>query len=122
WTPARYEQSLDWGAKRLLESLHDTGYTVPPDKRAAVRKAVGESLSYGEAVKQTANTFAARFSSSELKELTAFYASPIGQRALLFPALLNTSGSQIGQLIAQRIPPKLRELGLALPDQEKTGR
>lgn len=119
YTPARFEQSLDWGAELLIENLRKADHPVPWERHPGVRKAVGESVSYDEALGETARNFAARFSPAELRDLTQFYKSALGQKSLTLPGTLSRSGAQIGQLIAQRISPKLRELGLGLPGEEK---
>jgi hypothetical protein len=117
-TPACYEKSLDRGSDLLIENLARSGHPVPSDKRSAVRNAVGETTSYQEMVNQTATVLAARFSLAELKELVGFYGSLAGQRAMQLPELLNSSGLELGQLIARRIAPKLRQIGLTLPDDD----
>jgi hypothetical protein len=113
--PTGYERSLDAGAAQLMANLALTGHPVPADKRVEVRRAVGETTSYEEMADLVAAALAERFSVAELEELTRFYQSSIGRRALQIPEMLQASGVTLGQVIAKRVAPKLRQLGLSSP-------
>jgi hypothetical protein len=61
-----------------------------------------------EAMDRLAELYAERFSEAELRELTAFYATPIGKRAVReLPALME-QGMLIGQQLAQQHSGELR--------------
>ena len=103
-------------ARELLEVLHlqdvaAVGVKVALDQqiraapqlepfRAAMKEWASEIFSSEEAKTAFATLYASTFSESDLRQLIAFYRTPLGQRFANSQAALTEKGSEIGRTLA----------------------
>ena len=112
-TAMHTEQALDGNLTRMLtlvdrfgQSVARRGATLTPDQTAAIEKAesdardtIRQELGYATLKGNFIQAYADAFSEGELKDLIAFYQSPIGQRLVEKQPALN---EKVGQAINQK--------------------
>ena len=109
-----YAAMLDQITKQMLASMRQSGATLPPDVETKMKKVVGEVLPYDELAGWSADVYSARFSNEELRQLMAFYKTPVGAKvAKLQPEISGEVGKKMGPLMMQRMPAALKRAGLA---------
>jgi hypothetical protein len=96
-----------------IESVLDMQIRAQPSN-APYRKVMLEFLNKymgWESIKDSlATAYAEEFTVAELKELTAFYKTPIGQKAALRLPKLAAKGGEIGMKMVQAHLPELQEM------------
>ena len=72
-----------------------------------------EVVPYAEMKQWTAELYAQRFTTAELKELVAFYRTPLGRKlASKLPELMGEAGKKVSSVLPERLPAALRRHGL----------
>ena len=122
------EQNVDGTMTRMLglvdrfgQSVTQQAGTLKPEQNEALAKAEDEArdsirkeLGYASLKEGFVQAYADAFSEGELKELTAFYSSPIGQKLTEKQPVLNEKLGQIAQTKMRTVMPgvvqKLREV------------
>jgi hypothetical protein len=91
---------------------------MPPDGATKMKQVMMEAMPYDEMSGWSAEIYAARFSLAELRELTAFYQTPVGKKAArLLPEISGESMKKAGTVIMQRLPGLMQKHGL-VPDSK----
>lgn len=113
-TPAEtYAAMTDQISKQMLTSMRQSGATLPPDIETKMKKVVSEILPYEELAGWSADVYATRFTTEELKQLMAFYKTPLGQKvARLQPEISGEVGKKLGPIMLQRMPAAMKRAGL----------
>jgi len=92
------------------------GLTIPPDFEGKMKSALEGSVSYDEITKWGANVYSAHFTLSELRQLIAFYTSPLGHKLLQDqPEIGQQSMRQVLMAVDHRLPPAMKREGLEPP-------
>ena len=108
-----YNQMIEQVTKQMLASLRQSGATLPADVDAKMKKVVTEVLPYDELAGWSADVYAARFTTEELKQLMDFYKTPVGKKvARLQPEISGEVGKKMGPILMQRMPPAMKRAGL----------
>jgi hypothetical protein len=112
-----YRSGLEQMTEQMLPSLEaqaaSNGKPLPPDFRKRFNAALLEVVPYQEVMGWSAELYAQRFSASELKQLIAFYKTPLGRKiSLMLPEFMGEVGKKISVLMPQRLPAALKRHGL----------
>jgi len=98
----------------------------PPDFPAKVRSELEAALPYGDLVGMHAQALSASYTEPELKDLLAFYRSPLGQKWLkVSPGLSEKVSSETQQRMEKQMPAVMERLGKlakAAPAAAKPGK
>jgi hypothetical protein len=87
---------------------------VSPDAGDKMKKVVLEALPYEELVGWSADIYAQKFTLDELKQLSAFYKTPVGKKAArLMPELSAEAMKSAMPSTMTRMPALLQKYGLA---------
>jgi len=112
------------GLEQMMEQLvapdeaqaRASGKPLPADYRQRMSAVLLEVVPYEEMAEWSAGIYATRFTVSELKDLLAFYRTPLGRKlASKLPEIMGEVGKRITVVIPERLPTALRHHGL-LPD------
>jgi hypothetical protein len=99
--------------KQTLLSIQQSGAKLPPDAEKKINQAVIEALPYEDLANWTVEVYATRFTTDEIKQLTAFYKTPVGHKAAqLLPELSGEVGKKMGPILMQRMPAAMKKAGL----------
>ncbi len=124
----KMEGIVDQVASVQMQITADMIAGANPGKEALIRKIMLDDFlpefrnRIPEFIDEVAGLYAVHFSSKELQELNAFYASPIGLKIIQLLPTLTQQGMQMGQVWGQKVAqdalrkaiPKLREQGITL--------
>jgi len=118
-----YRAGLERMTEQMLPSMQAqaqaSGTTLPADFKKRFTAALLEVVPYQELMEWSADLYAERFTASELRELIAFYRTPLGQKiSLVLPELMGEVGKKTAGLMPERLPAALRRHGL-LPGQQQ---
>ena len=95
----------------------------PPDFPAKVRGELEAALPYGDLVGMHAQALSATYTEPELKDLLAFYRSPLGQKWLkVSPGLSEKVSSETQQRMDKQMPAVMERLGKLAKAPAKTGK
>src|SRR5262245_986789 len=112
-TPATYKDMLQQMTDNMLPAMRAQAPNLPPDIATKLVAAVEDALPYDELVGWTADVYASKFSVPELKDLIAFYKSPVGRKlARIMPELMGESGKKMGELLPVRLPAAMKKQGI----------
>ena len=118
---AGLEQMMDQMLPSLEAQARASGKALPADTRQRMNAALLEVVPYPEMKQWSAEMYAQRFTSAELKELLKFYRTPLGRKlASKLPEIMGEAGKKVGEVLPQRIPAALRRHGLLGPGQEES--
>lgn len=125
---SRLRSQLDGQLQQMVDSV--TGATaresMTSTQKAAVQKfldrssaAFGEAMDWAHLKEFMIKTYSESFTESEIRELTAFYRSPIGQKAVdKMPAITEASMRNMRTQM-QAIAPKLQAIGREFSEEYK---
>jgi len=119
-----YRAGLEQMTEQMLPSIQAqaqaSGKALPADFKKRFTAALLEVVPYQELMGWSANLYAERFTASELRELIAFYRTPLGQKiSLILPELMGEVGKKTAALMPERLPAALRRQGL-IPAEQPT--
>jgi hypothetical protein len=110
---AGLQQMMDQMVASLEAQARATGKTLPPDYKQRLNAALLEMMPYPEMKEWSADIYARRFTVAELKELVAFYRTPVGRKlASKTPEIMGEVGKKVSVVIPERLPGALRRQGL----------
>jgi len=96
-----------------LASMQQSGAQFPPDVESKISQAVMEALPYDELTSWTVEIYAPRFTTDEIRQLIAFYMTPIGNKlAKLLPEIGGEVGKKMGGVMVQRMQAAMKKVGL----------
>ncbi|HTP30413.1 MAG TPA: DUF2059 domain-containing protein [Anaeromyxobacteraceae bacterium] len=109
--------SLAQNVQARLQSHPGSNLHYPPDFSAKVRAEIESALPYDTVVAMNAKEISATYSEAEVKELLAFYRSPVGQKFLkVSPKVTGKVAMEAEQRVNQKMPDIMKRLGkLAQP-------
>ena len=108
-----YNAMIEQMTKQMLASMQQSGAKVPPDTESKMGKAVIEALPYDDLASWTVDVYATRFTTDEIKQLIAFYKTPVGKKAAkLIPEISGEVGQKLGPILMQRLPAAMKKVGL----------
>jgi hypothetical protein len=112
--PENYQAMISQMTTQMLASMQQTGAKVPPDAQSKMALAVTDALPYNDLAQWTVEIYSARFSTEEIKQLIAFYKTPVGKKAAkLLPEISGEVGKKLGPVLMQRLPASMKKVGLA---------
>jgi len=109
-----YQAMAEQMTKQMMASMQQSGAKFPPDAESKLKQAVMEALPYDDITNWTVEIYVTRFTTDEIKQLIAFYQTPVGKKsARLLPELSGEVGKKMGPVITQRLPEAMKKVGLA---------
>lgn len=119
-----YRAGLQQMTEQMVPSLEAqaraTGRTLPPDYRERMNAVLLEVVPYSEMKQWSAEIYAQRFTVPELKELLAFYRTPVGRKlASKLPEIMGEAGKKISVVLPERLPGALKRHGLIGGDPDE---
>ena len=112
-----YRSGLQQMTEQMVPSLEAQakagGTTLPADFRKRFDAVLLEVVPYAEQSSWAADVYARNFTSSELKDLIAFYRTPLGRKlASRLPTIMGDVGKRVSEIMPQRLPAALQRHGL----------
>lgn len=106
-----------------LQSHPGSQLQYPPDFPAKVRGELEAALPYGDLVGMHAQALSASYTEPELKDLLAFYRSPLGQKWLkVSPGLAEKVAGETQQRVEKQMPGVMERLGKLAKAPPKSGK
>ncbi len=97
------------------QSAQQSGTTLPAGFGAKFSEEFGKLFTYQEMIDLNAGLLAKHYTEAELKELAAFYRTPLGQKAIrIMPEVSADVNGQMMVLMQQRMPGMMERLKTAL--------
>jgi hypothetical protein len=110
---AGVQQMMDQMVPSLEAQAQATGRPLPPDYKQRMNAVLLEVVPYPEMKEWSADIYAQRFTAKELKELLAFYRTPVGRKlASKLPEIMGEAGKKVSVVLPQRLPGALKRHGL----------
>ena len=110
---AGLQQMMDQMIPSLEAQARATGKPLPPDYRQRMNAVLLEVVPYQELKQWSAEIYAQRFTVPELKEMLAFYRTPVGRKlASKQPEIMGEAGKKMSVVLPERLPGALRRHGL----------
>ena len=117
---AGMQQMLEQMVPSLEAQARATGKPLPPDYKQRMNAVLLEVVPYSEMKQWSAEVYAQRFTVTELKELLAFYRTPVGRKlASKLPEIMGEAGKKVSVVLPQRLPGALKRHGLIGDDSEE---
>lgn len=92
-------------------TIQQAGATIPPEFPDRFAEEFGRIYSYEEMLDIQAGLLAKHYTVSELRELLAFYRTPLGKKAIhVMPEVVADSNGQVMALLQQRMPALMERL------------
>lgn len=111
--PETYTAMIDQMSRQMIASIAQSGAKLPPDADKKIIKAVTDVLPYKELIGWTIDVYASKYTTEEIKQLTAFYKTPVGKKtAKLMPELSGEVGKKMGPILMERMPAAMKKAGL----------
>lgn len=112
-----YRSSLEQMTAQMIPQLEAQararGSSLPPDFKDRFRSVLLEIAPYDEVMEWSSELYAQRFTVSEIKELIAFYKTPLGQKlSSKLPELMGEAGKRLATVIPERLPAAMKKHGL----------
>ncbi len=109
-----YQAMITQMTTQMLASMQGAGGKVPPDAQGKMARAVADALPYNDLATWTVEIYSAKFTTEEIKQLIAFYKTPVGKKAAkLLPEISGEVGKKMGPILMQRLPVSMKKVGLA---------
>jgi hypothetical protein len=116
---AGLQQMMDQMVPSMEAQARATGKPLPPDYKQKMNAALLEVMPYAEMKQWSADIYARRFTVPELKQLVAFYRTPLGRKvAAKLPEIMGEVGKKITAVVPERLPGALRHQGLIGTESE----
>jgi hypothetical protein len=116
---AGLQQMMDQMVPSMEAQARATGKALPPDYKERMNAALLDVMPYAEMKQWSADIYARRFTAPELKQLVAFYRTPVGRKvAAKLPEIMGEVGKKITAVVPERLPGALRRHGLLGPESE----
>ena len=110
---AGLQQMMEQMVPSLEAQARATGKPLPPDYKQRMNAVLLEVVPYQEMKQWSAEIYAQRFTVAELKELVAFYRTPVGRKlASKLPEIMGEAGKKVSVVLPERLPGALRRHGL----------
>src|SRR5262249_17604890 len=110
---AGVQQMMDQMVPSLEAQAQASGKSLPPDYKQRMNAVLLEVVPYPEMKEWSADIYAQRFTAKELKELIAFYRTPVGRKlASKLPEIMGEAGKKVSVVLPQRLPGALKRHGL----------
>lgn len=108
-----YRGIVDQMTKQMLASMRQSGATLPPDVDKKMGQVIEIALPYEDLATWTVDIYVTRFTTDEIKQLIAFYKTPVGRKASkMIPEISGEVGQKMGPLLMQRLPEAMKKVGL----------
>ena len=108
-----YQAMITTMTTQMMASLQQSGAKMPQDAAGKMGKTVMEALPYNDLAQWTVEIYASRFSTDEIKQMIAFYKTPVGKKAAkLLPEISGEIGKKMGPIVMQRLPAAMKKVGL----------
>jgi hypothetical protein len=92
-------------------SIRQAGGTMPPEFPARFAEEFGKMYSYQEVMDIQAGLLVKHYTEGELRELLAFYRTPLGRKAIrIMPEVMADVNGQMMVLLQQRMPVMMERL------------
>ncbi|HSW60880.1 MAG TPA: DUF2059 domain-containing protein [bacterium] len=119
---AQFKVTFDESVKQTIDMQIKSNPLIA-QYREVMLKFLLKYMSWDSLKDEIASIYASEFTTQELKELTAFYKTPVGKKAsLLLPRLMN-KGGELGMKKVQEHSPELKKMleeeSIRLKDQQK---
>ena len=102
---ARYDAMIEGMYRPLIaEAEAKSKSKMPPEGVDALRKAAQSSMSYEELIAWTADVYQRHFTPEEMKQLVAFYRSPLGMKLEKEQPRVF---SEVMRKVADTVPPRM---------------
>jgi uncharacterized protein len=102
---ARYDAMIEGMYRPLIaEAEAKSKSKMPPEGVDALRKAAQSSMSYDELIAWTADVYQRHFTPDEMKQLVAFYRSPLGMKLEKEQPKVF---SEVMRKVADTVPPRM---------------
>ena len=110
---AGLQQMMDQMVPSLEAKARATGKPLPPDYKQRMNAALLDVMPYAEMKQWSADIYAKRFTAAELKQMVAFYRTPVGRKvAAKLPEIMGEVGKKITVVVPERLPGALKRHGL----------
>jgi len=107
----QFVQNLARGVQTQMQNHPSANLHYPPDFAAKVEAEVEAAVPYDAIIATNARELAAAYTEPELKDLLAFWRSPIGQKYLrVTPAVTGKVAAETQHRVDQKIPEVMRKL------------
>ena len=107
----QFVQNLARGVQTQMQNHPSANLHYPPDFADKVKREVEAAIPYDAIIALNAKELAAAYTEPELKELLAFWRSPIGQKYLrLTPTVTGKVAAETQHRVDQKIPEVMRKL------------
>jgi hypothetical protein len=108
---ARYDAMIEGMYRPLIaEAEARSKAKMPPESVAALRKAAESSMSYDELLAWTADVYQRHFTPDEMKQMVAFYRSPLGVKLEKEqPKVFSEVMRKVADVVPQRMEATLRK-------------
>lgn len=117
---AGLQQMIDQMLPSVEAQARASGKPLPADFRQRMNAAVLEVIPYAEMKQWSAEIYARRFTAAELRELLAFYRTPVGRKlASKLPEIMGEVGKKMNTVLPERLPAALRRHGLVGGDAQE---
>jgi hypothetical protein len=98
-------------SQAMAQTIEQHGGSVPLAVAEKFRREFGKLFSYQEIVDFQASVLAKYYTDAELRELLAFYKTPLGQKAIrIMPDVAQDVNGQLIVIMQQRLPPMMEKL------------
>jgi uncharacterized protein len=122
----RFMKETSEDVARQIAELGKGQYELAPEFADRLRGEYEQMAPYDEAVDYQAGLLGAHYSRAELRQLLAFYRTPVGKRSIQFiPDLLRDAGEQLQAKVQEKLPdalgrlkPLVHQLSAAAPQEE----
>ena len=105
-----YQAMISTMTTQMMASLSQSGAKMPADAANKMGKAVMEALPYNDLAQWTVEIYASRFTTDEIKQMIAFYKTPVGKKAAkLLPEISGEIGKKMGPIVMQRLPAAMKK-------------
>ncbi len=92
-------------------SIRQAGGTLPPEFAARFAEEFGRIYTYQEIMDIQAGLLVKHYTDAELRELLAFYRTPLGRKAIrIMPEVMADVNGQVMAMLQQRMPAMLERL------------
>ncbi|HEY6005934.1 MAG TPA: DUF2059 domain-containing protein [Anaeromyxobacter sp.] len=108
----KLQQAMEDQVRQMVEhTLQQAGAKASPELPARLAEETRKLLTYAEMVDLQAGLLAKYYTEPEMKELLAFYRTPLGQKQIrIMPEMLQDVNNHMMALLQQRLPPMMERL------------